>query len=210
MPVDNPIPHYTTISLCNTVARLAQMGVECSIAMQVSGVVTIARDAVLNEFLNSGMQKLFWIDSDMVWTPDDFLQLLAQSTKVDVVGAAYPAKTEGPMIFYANFDQDRKIGPYGLQEVKGLGLGFTIVDRKVCEELAAKAPLVKDQIAGIEMRSVFRVDIYEGYRRTEDMAYFADIRELGYTVWMNPLISLGHIGERQWKGAIAQAFEKKG
>lgn len=207
MPVDNPIPHKTVASLCSTVRQLTVMGIRHSISMHVSGVVQIGRDNVLDEFLKSGLEKLFWIDSDMVWSPEDFLIMLALSTKVDVVGASYPAKVEGPTTFYANFDAERKTGPYGLQEVKGLGLGFTIVSRRVCEQLAANAPKVKDQIAGNEVASVFRVDVTpEGYRRTEDMAFFADIRELGHTVWLAPTIELGHIGEREWRGRIMDAF----
>lgn len=209
MPVDNPIPHRTVISLCHTVARLVSMNIPFSLSMHVSGVVTIGRDAVLDDFLKTGLQKLFWIDSDMVWTPDDFIRLLAMSAKVDVVGCTYPAKVSGPLTFYANFDEDRRTGPFGLQEVKGMGLGFTVVDRKVCEELAAKAPRVIDQInGGEEMASVFRVDIVDGKRRTEDMAFFSDIRDLGYTVWIDPYTALGHIGDHQWFGSMSQAFEE--
>ena len=207
IPLRNPFPPKTVASLCATVHRLTLMGIKHRLSMNIS-LVEIARDNVLDEFLKSGMQKLFWIDSDMVWSPEDFLIMLALSTKVDVVGAAYPAKVEGPLTFYANFDAERNTGPYGLQEVKGLGLGFTIVDRKVCEQLAANAPKVKDQIAGNEVASVFRVDVTpDGYRRTEDMAFFADIRELGHTVWLAPTIELGHIGEREWRGRIMDAWK---
>lgn len=207
IPLRNPFPAKTVASLCATVHRLTLMGIKHSISMNIS-LVEIARDNVMDEFLKSGLQKLFWIDSDMVWSPEDFLIMLAMSTKVDIVGAAYPAKVEGPTTFYANFDEDRKTGPYGLQEVKGLGLGFTIVDRKVCEQLAANAPKVKDQIAGNEVASVFRVDVTpDGFRRTEDMAFFADIRELGHTVWLAPTIELGHIGEREWRGRIMDAWK---
>lgn len=209
MPVDNPIPHKTVMSLCSTVQRLTAMGIRHAISMHVSGVIQIGRDNVLDDFLQGGLDKLFWIDSDMVWSPDDFVRLLAISTKVDVVGAAYPAKVEGATTFYANFDADRKIGPFGLQEIKGLGLGFTIVSREVCEKLSADAPKVKDQISGTEVASVFRVDVSEdGHRRTEDMAFFADIRAAGYPVWLDPGISLGHIGEREWRGRISDAFSQ--
>ncbi len=59
------------------------------------------------------------------------------------------------------------------------------------------------------MASVFRCDIFNGFRRTEDMAFFADIRAAGYTVWMDPAIELGHIGEKMWKGCIGTAFQQQ-
>jgi len=206
MPVDNGIPPRTVMALAQTVHRCAKMDIRCDIAMEVSGVIQIGRDNVLDDFLRGDTDKLFWIDSDMVWNPDDFIRLLALSTQVDVVGAAYPAKVEGPTTFYANFDVTGRRGDYGLMEVKGLGLGFTVVSRAVAEKLAADAPKVADQISGRSVASVFRVDVVDGRRRTEDMAFFADIRAAGYPVWIDPHISLGHIGEREWRGRILDAF----
>ncbi len=203
------VPPHTFASACETIKKATLLGVDIGFVYEVCGVIQMGRDGVLDAFLKGDCQKLFWIDSDMVWTPDDFLKLLAMSTKVDVVGCAYPAKVEGPTTFYADFAANRQVGPYGLQEVRGLGLGFTIMDRSVCENLASKAPRVKDSLNGREQAAVFRVDIFNGERRTEDMAFFADIRDAGYTVWMDPEIELGHIGDKVWRGKIANAFQKK-
>lgn len=208
MPVDNPIPHKTVGALCATVHRLTAMGIRHNIAMHVCGVVELGRNHVLADFLSGGTDKLFWIDSDMVWDVDDFLRLLALSTKVDVVGAAYPAKVEGPTTFYVNHDTSLNIGPYGLMEVKGLGLGFTVVSRKVCTQLANGARKAKDQISGAELPMVFRVDVTDdGFVRTEDMAFFADIRDAGYAVWADASIELGHVGEREWRARLADALK---
>ena len=72
--------------------------------MEASSVVQIGRDAVLDDFLQDDTQKLFWIDSDMVWEPGDFLRLLALSTTRGVVCAAYPRKVDGPIQFDAAID----------------------------------------------------------------------------------------------------------
>jgi hypothetical protein len=200
IPIRGGFPPETAMSLCATVQRCAQMGIRCEISVERSSIVTMGRDFVLDNFLRGGMDRLFWIDSDMVWSPDDFMRLLAISTRVDVVGASYPAKVEGPTKHYVLPADERKVGPFGIQEAKGFGLGFTVVSREVCEKIAAKAPRFKDGISGREMASVFRFDIVNGLLRTEDMAFFSDIRDLGYTVWIDPSIDLGHIGEKQWRG----------
>jgi len=207
LPVDNGIPPKTVMSLVRTAHTCAKMGIRCDLAMEISGVIQIGRDAVLDDFLRGDTQKLFWIDSDMVWNPEDFLRLLALSTRFDVVGAAYPAKVEGPVTFYVNSEDGAKPGEFGLIPVKGLGLGFTVVDRAVVEKLAAASAKVHDQITGREVASVFRVDIVDGHRRTEDMAFFADIRDAGHTVWLDPQISLGHIGDREWRGRMQDALQ---
>lgn len=217
MPVDNPIPHRTVMSLCETIKRCGELHVFVDLIMVCCGIVQMGRDQVLDEFLNGrakNAKKLFWIDSDTVWHPDDFLRMLALSTQVDVVGVTYPTKTEGPITFLANYTAPVELSPLGLIPAIGMGLGYTIVDRAVCETLAAKAPRVVDSLSGREMAEVFRVDTFIGKdgrreRRTEDMAFFADVADAGFTVWLDPSIELGHIGEREWRGRLLDAFQRQ-
>lgn len=208
MPVGKPIPPQTVSSIYATAYALGKMGLRCDLLLQVCGVVTIARDSVLDEFLRNGADKLFWIDSDMVWEPSDFLRLLALSTKFDVIGAAYPVKVPGPTTFHVNTEGvEPTINEYGLHAIGGLGLGFTIVDRKALQYLADRAPRVMDGIAKREMAEVFRVDRNAaGFRRTEDMAFFVDLREAGFKVWCDPSVELGHVGEKEWRGCLADAL----
>ena len=211
IPIRGGFPPETAISLCATVQRCAQMGIPCEISVERSSIVTMGRDFVLDNFLRGGMDRLFWIDSDMVWSPDDFMRLLAISTRVDVVGASYPAKVDGPTKHYVVPADERKVGPFGIQEAKGFGLGFTVMSRHAAEVISARAPRVKDALNGREMAEVFRIDTVTNAdgvreRRTEDMAFFADLIDAGFTVWMDPSIELGHIGEKQWRGSIMNAF----
>jgi hypothetical protein len=210
IPISGGMPPRSVMSLVKTVELMMRMGIRFDIVMEAGGSVQWARDGVLDQFLKGDKDKLFWIDSDIVWAPESFIRLLALSTKVDVVTAAYPAKVESATTtFYANFIPGVKNdGPCGLMEVHGLGLGFAVVDRKVMEVLAANAPRVKEQISGREMASVFRMDIVDGNRRGEDIAFFADVRDLGHKVWLDPHTSLGHIGNHEWKGSVLEALTK--
>jgi hypothetical protein len=210
MPVGKPIPYQTVSSIFATAFVLGQMNIRCDLLMQICGVVQIARDSVLDEFLKGKADKLFWIDSDMAWEPKDFLRLLALSMEHDVVAAAYPHRSGETNLFQVNTDgiETPVVNKYGLRAVNGLGLGFCIVDRKACELLAGKAPRVMDGWSKREMAEVFRVDrSAKGYRRTEDIAFFDDLREAGFTVWCDPSIELGHIGEREWRGRLIDASD---
>ena len=207
MPVGGSIPPWTVSSLVSTISHCAANGIRCEFTMEASSVVQIGRDAVLDDFLQDDTQKLFWIDSDMVWEPGDFLRLLALSTTRGVVCAAYPRKVDGPIQLQIDMDRGAtERDEHGLMPIRGAGLGFTIVDRSICEELAATKPIVTDGLNRRSMREVFRVDTIDGRRRTEDMAFFADIRELGHTVWLDPTINLGHVGMREWTGVVMDAF----
>ena len=39
------------------------------------------------------------------------------------------------------------------------------------------------------------------------MAFFADIRDLGYKVWCKTDLTLGHIGENIWSGNLQTALD---
>jgi hypothetical protein len=207
MPVGGSIPPWTVASLVSTISHCAANGIRCEFVMEQSSVVQIGRDAVLDDFLKDDTQKLFWIDSDMTWEPGDFLRLLALSTIRGVVCATYPRKVEGAAQYQIDMDlaateQDEN----GLLPVRGAGLGFTVIERSILEQLSATKPIVSDGLNGRSMREVFRVDTIDGRRRTEDMAFFSDIRGLGQTVWLDPTINLGHIGMREWTGRVLDAF----
>ena len=201
LPIKNGagFPPRTTMSLVSTCVHATRMGMDLVPVMEVGGVVEMVRDALIEHFMQSGKQKLFWIDADMVWTPDDFARIVALSTKYDVVGASYPAKVEGPTQYYIQFSPDMTRNEMGLMEVHGMGLGFCIMDRKVIEPLYERAPRCVNHIDKRESRAVFRTDIFNGNRRTEDMAFFSDIRDLGFKIWADPSIMLGHIGDKEWR-----------
>lgn len=208
MPTKGDLPPHTVMSLIKTATACVTANVSLDVILHVSGVLQWGRDDVLDEFLRGDAQKLFWIDSDMVWTQESFFRLLALSTKREVVGASYPAKVEGPTTFYASYDGGGlKADEYGLMPVNGMGLGFTIIDRAVAQKLVVGKPILKDELSGRSAAEVFRFGSIDGNRQGEDMAFFADIRDLGYGVWMDPSIELGHVGPRQWRGKIMDALQ---
>jgi hypothetical protein len=207
MPAGRDLHGLTVKSMIGTQAMLYEARVPFQLGMVLgSSVIQWARDEVVDIFLKSSATRLFWIDSDMVWEPEQFMRLLALSQRMDVVCAAYPAKVEQPT-FYLNHEQQMEQNEYGMLEIKGVGLGFTVMSRKVVEELAANAPRIFDEAGNRDMAAVFRVDSIDGKRRGEDMAFFSDIRNLGYKVWLDPEIDLGHVGQKVYRGTIRDALQ---
>lgn len=208
MPTHRDLPPKTVLSLITTFERCYKLNIHCELGMVQSGVVNWGRDDVIDSFMKSSARKLFWIDSDMTWTPDQFIRLLALSKLHAVVGASYVAKTDRPT-FFVKYDQSKPIptNKYGMLEVEGLGLGFTVVDRDVIEDLVWKAPKLFDEVGNREIAQVFRTDSIDGKRRGEDMAFFADIRALGYKVHLDPEIDLGHVGIKEYRGSIKEALQ---
>lgn len=206
MPAGRDLPIQTVKSLIGTFAACSERGIPCQLgAVANSAVIQWARDEVVDIFLKSDATHLFWIDSDMAWEPGQFIRLLIWSQLYGVVCGAYPAKIEPPTFYLQT--ESATSNEHGLLEIKGIGLGFVVMKREIVEALAAKAPKILDQIADREIAAVFRIDQVDGHRRGEDMAFFSDIRALGFKVYLDPTVDLGHIGMKHYTGSIRDAID---
>lgn len=206
MPVNGPINTKTVMSLVRTVNECAKAGVKLEVEFIIGcSVVTMARNRVVDSFLKADYSRLFWIDSDIAWRTEDFLRLLALTNEVDVVGALYPMKSSDVIVPTA-FDRrgEFDMNKFGLLNANGMGLGFCVMKREVVEKVAATKPKVIDRLGALEMADVFRTDTFKGYFRGEDMAFFADIREQGFAVWVDPTVCVHHIGEKAYAENIVK------
>lgn len=206
MPTHRDINPLVIQSLFKTFEHCRSLDINCGFAFVWGGsVVTVDRDRVVDQFLESDASRLFWIDSDIIWESKDFIRMLALSTKRDVLCGAYPAKKE-PGTFYIKFST-YEYDDYGLTEIDGIGLGFTVMTREVVEKLVATKPMMMNQTDDKEIPDLFRIDTVDGNLRTEDMAFFSDIKDLGYKVYLDPEVSLGHIGMKVYSGSIKDAMQ---
>jgi hypothetical protein len=204
MPVHRDLPIETGISLGKTAAMMEARGVKYELNFQIgSSLVEAARTKCVHNFLQSSFDRLFWVDSDIVWNPDDFSRLLALSTKLPVVGAVYPIKEETKTPFRFSFEGKQfEADEFGCFSVNGMGL-------KVIQELSDKAPKVRFPDIAEPIPHLFRCDIEGGYFRGEDIAFFSDIRGLGYPVKIDPTIKLGHVGTKTYTARLMDFLKKE-
>jgi hypothetical protein len=108
-----------------------------------------------------------------------------------------------------------ELNPHGLLKVNGAGLGFTVITRQVAQALSDSKPFVWDPVEGRPIKDVFRLDTvdrghaYEDIRH-EDIAFFADLNELGYDVWLDASVQLGHIGSKVYRNNPLTALRLDG
>jgi hypothetical protein len=211
MPVSGEIPPATVRSLLETQAACSQRNIHLDIEFNIGSTVFHARSKRAHSFLKGTCTRFFQIDSDMVWSGDDFLRLLALSTKMDCVCAIYTARCDPPK-FFINVDDitaELTENEYGCLPIKGTGLGFTVVSRKIIEELAAKAPKIRFMDLPDDLvAKIFRFDEPNGEARGEDMAFFSDVTALGYTINLDPHIALGHVGAKEFRAPFLDYINK--
>ena len=212
MPTHRDIPTGTVTSLLETMDLMRARGIPFEVQLQVgNSLVTHARSKIADNFLKSDKSVLFWVDSDIEWKPEDFLRLCALSTKMDVVGGAYPAKKD-PIVFFLDPTSGGEIesNEYGCLKIGGWGMGFTVVNRRVMEAVAAQSPKLKFNGSDEPIAAIFRCDEINGYASGEDMAFFADIKDLGFEAFLDPSVTLGHIGSKTYTASIADMLRPIG
>ena len=207
MPVHFPyLPFPTVVSLVDTVKTCTAAGIKIRQVSPVGcSIITDARSAIVDDFLRGDGTHLFWIDSDIHWLPQDFVRMLTLCTQVEVVGATYPLKVE-PIRFIVR-RLGKKTSKFGLVDVEGLGLGFTVMRREVVEKVAAGKRTIVTNGGICPMPEVFTFERTEtGYRMGEDIKFFQDIREAGYTVWLDPMVNIAHVGMKLYVGNVEDAI----
>ena len=211
MPAYSDLDPRVVRSLFDTQLLCLKHRIICELAMVIgNSCPTWARDEVLDLFLQTDANRLFCIDSDIVWEPDSFLRLLALSTKRKIVCGSYVAKKDQPT-FFIRYDENKTIeaDEYGLLEIDGLGLGFTVLDREVVENITSKSEKVYDEVQKKSIPAIFRRGRDDGKRKGEDMAFFEDLQKLGYKIYIDPSIELGHIGRKIYTGKIMDLLYKE-
>lgn len=211
MPVGSgSVPWATAVSLISTIRVLDKEGLPFRIESTTGcSIVQWARSVIAGKFLASDCSHIMWIDSDVVWTPNDFIRLLGFGANLDVVGATYAIKSDKPNHFFLNPLPDEKgnlvVNGFGCIKIRSIGLGFTLCKRAVVEKVAAGKPIVHDDHNGASYPDLFRVDRVvdangRATPRGEDVAFFDDVREAGFDVWLDPSVKLGHCGMKVYSG----------
>jgi hypothetical protein len=82
--------HYVT-SIFNLTWHCAQFGLNCILHMHAESLITRGRNMIVMKFLeDESLTHLFWIDSDIIFTPQSVCRLLLADR--DISAGVYPMK----------------------------------------------------------------------------------------------------------------------
>lgn len=206
MATHRDIPPETVVSLLETQRACQERGIPFEAYFgKGSSLVHHARSKIAWYYRwRTICTHIFWVDSDIAWRAEDFLRLLAIGTVKECVTGSYPGRREGAGHFVRFLGEEAAADEHGLLPIKDTGLGFACVQRRVIEELANKAPQARfpDCNDGEPIAHIFRMGMDGEMAMGEDYAFWADVRALGYGVYVDPTIRLGHIGPKVFRGCL--------
>ena len=202
------IPTYDgklNVKLAYTLAALMPLALKHGISVRlghVSGcsIITMARNMLVDQFLQTDCTELLFIDADVIPEPDHILRLLAQSGYKDITAGAYPRRQKDKMFFmdlYFDKNGDPEFeGP--MMRIKRVGTGFMLIQRNVIEHLAAKADRYLGHDGVSQIANVFEFSMLDGKFVGEDYTFCDKARAEGFKVWIDVEISLPHVGSEEF------------
>jgi hypothetical protein len=213
------LPAYdfkVSLKLAVSLARFAQAAPQHGVDVNIGSVcgcsvVSRARNLLVKDMLDAGSDYLMFIDSDINFEPDDIFRLMAwaQDSKKGIV-AGVPRVRDVKKTYIADLDHDENgdltMNAMGLVRGKRVATAFMLIQRSVITDMMAANPDWNyfDKRCGKEVPALFDFKLTaEGYIG-EDFLFCDRTRELGYEVWIDPTIALGHMGVQEYTGHFGE------
>ena len=209
------LPAYdfkVSLKLAVSLARFAQQAAAHGIELHIGSicgcsVVSRARNLLAQDLLESKCDYLMFIDSDINFEPEDVFRLMAWGTdpKKGIV-AAVPRTRSETKNYIATLDHDENnqlsMNKMGLVRAKRVATAFMLVRREVFEQMSEAHPewSYYDTRSDRMLTAMFDFLVTEEGYIGEDFLFCDRARELGFEVWVDPTITLGHMGVQEYIG----------
>ena len=210
------LPAYdfkVSLKLAVSLARFAQAAPQHGIDIQIGSicgcsVVSRARNLLAQDMLDSKGDYRLFIDSDINFEPDDILRLMAWASadpKKGIVAAVPRTRSEDKVyIATLNYDDNNELtmNRMGLVRAERVATAFMLVRREVFVTMAAAHPEWRyyDKRSDRTVPCLFDFQLTEEGYVGEDFLFCDRARELGFEVWVDPSITLGHMGVQEYVG----------
>jgi len=206
--------HKLSVKAAVSLAELAALSIQEGIALGIhpvcgTSMITFARNLLVDAFLKSGATDLLFLDSDINFKASDAIRLLALATDYPIVsGVPRMRKPDGDylIVLHKNADGSPTINKLGLIKASRVSTSFLMIRREVFEKMQTAHPewwhpshKVKN---GLTAYFDFAVTP-EGYMG-EDFLFCDRAKDLGYEIWADPSIKLGHMGTMEFEGDFRQ------
>lgn len=177
VPTNGLIKAMTTFSLFQTAVDAP---CEVSLGLRLSCDVVGNRNWLVNDAIAKGCSHVLFVDSDMAFSSDTLKRLLAHEK--DIVGTA-PNHRRFPLETTVRFSKDQEpVLPKELFTCDAVGTGLLLIKTDVFYKLE------KPYFA-------FEYDEEGVLKKGEDVRFCHKARDIGFEIWCDPTIEVGHIGD---------------
>jgi len=162
-------------------------------------IVGRARNRMAARFLATDCTHLMFIDTDMVFSPDDVAKLLLSCISEDVpCVAAGIVAMKTPEATWNFTPGDKPMRESGLVSVPYVGTGFMLIDRAVLKDVRElSTDLLYEAEGGDEAGcDFFRAGVNAAGKYLGEDHFFCElVRGFGFPVFVNTEVRIGHVGK---------------
>lgn len=203
IPAYNDLHPHCVTSLLGLQEVLIKAGIDYDIQF-IGGLcyVSQARALLVNVFLNGNGTDLFFIDSDIAFSPEAAIKLIMCSE--DIVGGTYLKKSgnndDYAVLIKTTPEGYPVVGRNGLIEAEGLPTGFLKIKRHVFEKMQEAYPELKFKHKEQEVYDFFNTGVENERWYGDDFAFCKRWKKIGGQMWLMPDLDLKHIGQKVYEG----------
>ena len=181
IPTNDQMPFQFVESLTKLIRRLDTDGIDYDVAFQGGTLVHVGRDKLALKAITGGYSHILWLDSDMVFTEDLFSDLM-DARKDFVTGIAHARREPYVSCLFTEIYPGvcRWEGDYPFDTFKVAGCGMACV--------LMAADVVRD------VWEHHSTAFFPSRELGEDLAFCKRAQDLGYEIWAEPSVQVGHIG----------------
>ena len=178
-------------------ATLNKVG-ECAVAFQIGSLIYTSRNELARKAMEMNADYVFWLDSDMLFDPNtltDMLNTMQERKDIDFLSGLYFRRVApfSPVLFNeleiddtgCHWTEFEKI-PEALFKVGACGFGCVLIRTEVLMSVMSKFGNMFAPIGNVG----------------EDVSFCWRARQCGFDIWVDPRVSLGHVGHT----VITRAF----
>lgn len=183
IPTMDTVPVPFMQSLLGLVQRLDGEHIPYEVAIESGTLIYMARDRLASKAVNNGFTHVLWLDSDMVFS-NAIVEDLQFSGKSFVSGIAHGRRSPFLSCLFKSLDLSKlerwKFEDYPTDtfEVAGCGMACVLMEAKILNEVFLK------------FNTCFMPMLSYG----EDLSFCKRAVSLGYHIYAEPAVRLGHVG----------------
>lgn len=189
---DGKLGYHTHLSLSRALEHCAKVGMTVQYSvMPPCSILTLARDRCAEKAIERKSRYLVMIDTDMVFAEDAVHRLVSKGK--DVIGGLYVKKIFPHSLVAADVDEDGTYIPLefnspneitGIRKVGGVGFGLVAIRTGLLHQL--KKPYFPFTYTD------------DGGTIGEDYSFCQRVIKMGYDVYVDLDLRLGHCGHKMY------------
>jgi len=198
---NNTVESYYAHSLADSIYVFAQHNIRI-IPLFINDIQlsVVAKNEIIPVVLENECESVIFVDYNLAWDPYTLLDIV--NSKYDAVAIPVTKKVPGNVIFDLDIGLDYKTDNNGYISVNYASLAMFKLSYSLLTALTDSSISITNP-SGKEVKNVFEYDTSRGKFFNDSIVLCNKIKNLGFTVWINPKTTCANIADNIYAADFA-------